>query len=401
MESVEDIEIKLLLSLKNLDKEKAIECLSTGCNRVLIKWMEEYKKEKCDVTLIGIDKCFKSIVFDKFIKAEKNFFQDEEELKSYVSSKFFKETLRIFVGKEFTEENLRKEELKLEEEEMYFKAHFINEVLINYRSIIRNKYEVKVGDEIYRPGTISISDLDKCPEYNCKINGVVITRKENTNSGKRINVHLGSASDLRYVKEDIIKKINNIQNSIKSVNVKDKNVDISIEDISKKLIEEFKKEKVDFSNTKHIQSKDIREYFIYAFKKAKEEIDIVCPWIGEWVLDDEFISLVENTLKRKTKIKILYGIKDNSRSNRREDTSDKVAMGLVRKFARYGELFKVKKTNTHYKLLICDEDFCIAGSFNFLSFKGEYENEDTRHEGAEYSRNPESIRIKRSIYFDF
>lgn len=44
---------------------------------------------------------------------------------------------------------------------------------------------------------------------------------------------------------------------------------------------ELKKEKLDFSNTKHLQSKQIKEYFISDFKKAEQEIDIVCPRIGE------------------------------------------------------------------------------------------------------------------------
>ena len=52
-------------------------------------------------------------------------------------------------------------------------------------------------------------------------------------------------------------------------------------------------------------------------------------------------------------------------------------------------------------LLICDDKYYLAGSFNFLSFKGDYSAPNTRHEGADYSENKEQIKLKREMYFNF
>ena len=61
----------------------------------------------------------------------------------------------------------------------------------------------------------------------------------------------------------------------------------------------------------------------------------------------------------------------------------------------------MKKTNTHYKLLICDDKFAISGSYNLLSFRGDYDYNDNRSEGAEYINNKETIIKRREYYFNF
>jgi molybdenum cofactor biosynthesis enzyme len=166
------------------------------------------------------------------------------------------------------------------------------------------------------------------------------------------------------------------------------------------LFEKIKEESF-IDKTEHIENAHIREKFIYAFETAVYEIDIISPWISRWVADNNFLWLVEQALKRNVTIKILYGIEESSNNSERSDNTDKIAMALKNKFKRYNNLFRMKKVNTHYKLLICDEEFYVAGSFNYLSFSGDYSNPNTRHEGADYSANKKLIRDKRSRYFDF
>lgn len=233
IDTIENREKELLLSLKNLDKEKVIAHLKAYYYRMIIlKWMKEYKA-KYKVTFMGISKCFKSIVFDKFIEAEKDFFEDEKELKAYMNSKFFKKTLKTFITEDLEElkeqlelekavteelklkegetvklklEEMELEELKLEEAEMEFKAYLVSEVLKKNMQVTGYSRYIKIDGKIYShyistSGT-SVIRSDIQPNEICK-------RYVNQ---KYCNIR--NNIDLHYIKEDINKKIDNIENSI-------------------------------------------------------------------------------------------------------------------------------------------------------------------------------------------
>ncbi|MBB5356528.1 uncharacterized protein (DUF697 family) [Anoxybacillus mongoliensis] len=153
---------------------------------------------------------------------------------------------------------------------------------------------------------------------------------------------------------------------------------------------------------KHLRNSEIRQVFLKAIEEAKWELDIISPWMSHRVVDEELMDKFEKALARGVTIKILYGINDLSANDfsKRSDQSDEVAEKLRRRYALYGDRFRIVRKNTHYKLLICDEAFYVQGSYNFLSFKGEYD-ENTREEGAQYSENIEDIRQLRSMYFSF
>lgn len=156
----------------------------------------------------------------------------------------------------------------------------------------------------------------------------------------------------------------------------------------------------------HIADKKIREYFLNAFVQAKTCLCIASPWLNNHVVNEELIRKMENTLKRGVEIRIRYGIKDNSynlQKNSRSDNTDKVAYNLMKRFEGYGSKFKMQKVNSHYKLLICDESYYVEGSFNFLSFDGNYDDKtkDHREEGATYCTNKNMIKNLRKNYFDF
>lgn len=53
--------------------------------------------------------------------------------------------------------------------------------------------------------------------------------------------------------------------------------------------------------------------------------------------------------------------------------------------------------------MICDESYYIEGSYNFLSFAGEYDDKtkDHREEGATYSTNRKMLIYLRQKYFNF
>jgi phosphatidylserine/phosphatidylglycerophosphate/cardiolipin synthase-like enzyme len=113
------------------------------------------------------------------------------------------------------------------------------------------------------------------------------------------------------------------------------------------------------------------------------------------------LSLLEQALKRGVKIKILYGFSHNGSYN--DDlsfTSQAIAEELQQRFQRHNGLFSIKLSNTHEKLLLCDETFYLIGSYNLLSFGGKY-HEKTRREIMQYSEDREQIRELRAMYFQF
>jgi phosphatidylserine/phosphatidylglycerophosphate/cardiolipin synthase-like enzyme len=152
-------------------------------------------------------------------------------------------------------------------------------------------------------------------------------------------------------------------------------------------------------NRMHIMNKEIRNKFLETFLVAEEDINIISPWMNTSVVDNKLIEMMENALKRNIKIKIVYGIGEND--DERNKRSEKVASVLIDKFKIYGDLFKIQKSNIHYKLLLCDEKFAIAGSYNFLSYLGDYDGSDNRIEGADYIVDKQYIIEKRNIFFNF
>lgn len=160
-----------------------------------------------------------------------------------------------------------------------------------------------------------------------------------------------------------------------------------------------------------IKNEKIREKFEEAFKVAKSEIDIVSPWINEHVMYKTGIyNYIHNAIKTGIKVKIVYGIGKNEKSyneknykdksNSRNKDSKEIAQLLEKSFKQYEDTFKIKRGDTHSKVLICDNKFAIIGSFNFLSFDGKYEY-DTREELAVVTTDQRTINELRSKEFNF
>lgn len=180
---------------------------------------------------------------------------------------------------------------------------------------------------------------------------------------------------------------------IKDIEAYDKEISGTINEMSNKY-EEY-----------HLQNKEIRDKFIKAFTDAKYELDIASPWMNNYVVNDDLISSMESLLIRGASIKIIYGIENKiySKEDIKDFNSDKIVRKLKERFAIYGDKFKIRKVNSHNKLLICDENYYVETSFNLLSFAGEYDqkSKDIRDEGATFSTNLDVIKDLRDRYFSF
>lgn len=147
----------------------------------------------------------------------------------------------------------------------------------------------------------------------------------------------------------------------------------------------------------HLRNAECTKGFNRALDSAQTELDIVSPWMTRGVVSDALVARFEAFLKKGGTLRINYGYNDNSDS-RREDESDRSAKKLRDKLSKYGKRFEVNKVNTHTKLVICDDKFYMIGSFNWLSFKGNFDP-DTRDESADLIEAPDTIADLRASYF--
>ena len=155
-----------------------------------------------------------------------------------------------------------------------------------------------------------------------------------------------------------------------------------------------------------VENEQIRREFDRALVESEVELDIISPWMNSFVVNWDMQNKFEKLLKRGVTIKILYGIGDMTpeTTDKRNQKTLETERQLQERFAKYPN-FKMKCTNTHEKLFICDEKFYVKPSMNILSFSGNYSEPDLWAdlwaEVDEVSNNVNLIRQYRRNWFNF
>ncbi len=102
---------------------------------------------------------------------------------------------------------------------------------------------------------------------------------------------------------------------------------------------------------------------------------IVSAFLSVGVVNDDFLKKLEAALARGVKVWIAYGMGNQGGGDRdRERSPDwtQAKSGLERLRKKYQDIFQLKDMgNTHEKILLCDNDYVVSGSFNWLSFRGD------------------------------
>lgn len=135
--------------------------------------------------------------------------------------------------------------------------------------------------------------------------------------------------------------------------------------ILKKQLEELQNKQE--SANRILNTYDHRPLLLKALKDAQKQVIIVSPWIKRSGVNNEVLLLIEKALQKKVQVVIGYGISDE------QDSDPKILkqLGNMQK-KKYGNyLTLVSLNNTHEKVLICDNDFLVITSFNWLSFRGD------------------------------
>ncbi len=173
------------------------------------------------------------------------------------------------------------------------------------------------------------------------------------------------------------------------------------------------------SSVQPLSKVECKNYFQTALNQAEKELNILSPWIRGDVVDEFLIDKLRILLRKGVKVKILYGIGEedaerkvmkaveNNKNKHKKHVqleklagkdieTEKLAQHLKNELKGYPG-FEIKRTNSHGKLLICDHEFCIVGSYNWLSYNGQGERDET----GSLIKDEGTIEDHRRKYFDF
>ena len=160
------------------------------------------------------------------------------------------------------------------------------------------------------------------------------------------------------------------------------------EQVTSEIVEEKIKpvEKIDITEGKTIEVDEHKKYFIYILENAKQSIYIQSPWVN-WRTLQLYKDYIEAAVNRGVEVTIKYGLKPRNRFDK---------IGIDEESKRFfnsldKSSFRLIKGDDHSKIVICDNEFMIMGSFNWLSFGGGNEP-NARGETSSIIKNEAEIK---------
>ncbi|MCF8567362.1 phospholipase D-like domain-containing protein [Alicyclobacillus tolerans] len=128
------------------------------------------------------------------------------------------------------------------------------------------------------------------------------------------------------------------------------------------------------SGTVLLRGRQIREAFLTTFKDAKHRILIISPWMTDQVVDDELINLFKATAKRGVTIHIGWGIAKIKKQEDRLPSDDLLLkLAKIKNAEGHQAVFVHWIGNHHNKEIVVDDKYLLLGSYNWLSYRGDYQ----------------------------
>ncbi|WP_310488562.1 phospholipase D-like domain-containing protein [Chamaesiphon sp. VAR_69_metabat_338] len=123
--------------------------------------------------------------------------------------------------------------------------------------------------------------------------------------------------------------------------------------------------------------KQSRTIFLQALKQSQKRLVLVCPWLTEFAVNKDVRNLLRAALERGVSIEIGWGHLKDANNDRSQLSKEKLfassdwaynaVPGLYELQVEYPNLLKLKILGTHEKFLICDRQFAMLGSHNYLT----------------------------------
>jgi len=156
------------------------------------------------------------------------------------------------------------------------------------------------------------------------------------------------------------------------------------------LESEVQRLKVIHGRSRIVQDNEHRQILKNALSLAQRGVVIISPWIRRSATDKEIIKLIEQAVQRGVWIAIGYGMPLRDHESKDHYIDEWVA----KQFRRIqkqpdGKRLQVSWLgNTHEKILVCDKQFCVVTSHNWLSYRGD---KGFRREMGTYFEDPEKV----------
>ena len=148
--------------------------------------------------------------------------------------------------------------------------------------------------------------------------------------------------------------------------------------------------------------KEHRKFLLKTLNQANKTIVIFSGWLTDYSVNDEFRTKIKGCLDRGVDIIIAWGYKKSgSISSEQKNAGEK----SIRDLQEWTSLNKTKGTletfyfPNHSKILICDTQYAVMGSFNWLSNSGGSTNEE--RSWVVYNKDfiqDEIVEIMKNLY---
>lgn len=147
-----------------------------------------------------------------------------------------------------------------------------------------------------------------------------------------------------------------------------------VDEYEEKFINEIKEDSnKNETNVKMLRGSDIKNEFLACLNKAKGYLLIQSPWISETVVDDEILNLLSKLAEKNCKVFITWGISRKMETEDRKPTNELLEkLGKIKDKNGLPSVIVNWIGNHHNKEIIVDDALHLAGSFNWLSYRGDY-----------------------------
>lgn len=230
---------------------------------------------------------------------------------------------------------------------------------INYEVFSRGSIAIEYRDSIDRLYARGEKILDAALHYDSEIDL------------KDIEID-SSASELSIVKisKNDVLEIERLGAQLSAINENDSFSKVCNSPKENEIRKQLKEYKQKTNISEIIHTIEHRDYLFEAFKKSKQRLMIISPWIRSSVIDKNFLTQLEHALKSNILVHILYGIKQRPGFGQQNDSKAIESLEKLTTIYSKNFIFSAVK-NTHRKIVICDDLFGIVTSFNFLSFRAD------------------------------
>lgn len=120
-----------------------------------------------------------------------------------------------------------------------------------------------------------------------------------------------------------------------------------------------------------------RQVFLDALQQSQSRLILVCPWLTKYAINSEAIALMRSALDRGVSIEIGWGHLKDVDNNRAYLSQSELLKSnnwhynalpeLSELQIKYDRLLQLKVLGTHEKFLVCDRQFAMLGSHNYLT----------------------------------